>query len=251
MDFAYRYFYTPLSRYYAKYHSLPVDLSLVFALALRYLHQNPYAAREQQNLHQAISMRGREFLEDPTFCKTIAFNNTLPLWLEGFLFHGQKIFLDLTACDNITQQFLILTLLQHIDTLTKNRNFLQSETLQNLLVFDEAHCIFAKPQDIDMKSDENIRQGAINNAINPYLLEFRARGVGCVIADQSPSKLMPSLRDQTALKLFFRIGGECAKMYTTTPDLQEFIMHQPQYHCVVMDGTLGELYQIRTLPKID
>ncbi len=122
--------------------------------------------------------------------------------------------------------------------------------MKNLIVFDEAHCIFEKPQGVDAKSDESIRQGDFNRVIKPYLLEFRSRGVGCLISDQRPSILMESLQDQTALKFLFRIGGKCAKLYSTHSELQEFLMQQEQYKCVVMDGSRGDLYQIVPHPDL-
>ena len=86
-------------------------------------------------------------------------------------------------------------------------------------MFDEAHDIFERPIDGDVKSDENVRKQAINNVIQPYLLEYRSRGIGTIISDQQPSILMKSIREQTSLKLLFRLGQECARIYSTNQEL--------------------------------
>ena len=72
-------------------------------MALRYLDLNPYAANEQQNLRQAISMRGRELIEDPKFLNIVKSKAELPVWFLRFLNDGWKYFLDLTDCDKIVK----------------------------------------------------------------------------------------------------------------------------------------------------
>ncbi len=91
-----------------------------------------------------------------------------------------------------------------------------------------------------------MRKLAINNVIQPHLLEYRARGIDTIISDQQPSILMKSIREQTSLKLLFRLGQECARIYSTNQEMQEFILNQQQYRCVVFDGANGELYQVTT-----
>ena len=117
--------------------------------------------------------------------------------------------------------------------------------MRNLVVCDEAHAIFKKPHEIDVKSDENIRLGAINRTVRPYLVEFRARGIGAIISDQRPSMLMPSVRDQTAIKCLFRVGSECARIYSPSAEVQEFVMQQERYRGVVMDGCRGSCIKLK------
>jgi hypothetical protein len=191
-------------------------------------------------------MRGRELIEDEKFLNIVKSKAELPVWLWRFLNDGGKYFLDLTDCDKIVKQFLVISLLQLIDLFTSDRNQLEHVKLKNLIVFDEAHDIFEAPINGDVKSDENVRQQAINKVIQPYLFEYRSRGIGTIISDQQPSILMKSIREQTSLKLLFRLGLECARIYSTNQELQEFIMNQQRYRCVVIDGVNGELYQVET-----
>jgi hypothetical protein len=246
LEFTYRFFYTPLLRYYQNEGCLPADIREVFALALRYLDTHPYADREQQNIRQAIEMRGRELVEDPLFIQNVTLSPEIPAWLDGFLHQGKKIFVDLSKSDTLTQKFLILAILNMVAEATQDRNYREGERLQNLLVFDEAHGFLSLPDTQDGKSDQHVRQMAIQQVIRPYLLEYRSRGIGTLIADQKPSLLLPVVRDQTAIKVLFRVGSECAKIYSPNPELQEFVMQQSRYRAVVMDGSQGELYQIKT-----
>ncbi len=246
-DFTHRIFSTPIEKYYNNHGSLPETIDKIFAAALVYLKNNKYGEEIQNNTKQAIAMRGRELVNKYGFLEKTRYTQELPEWFLFWL-NGGDIFLDLFECDEVVKQLLVLSLLQMIDTFTENINWHSNVKLMNLVVFDEAHVVLGKPEVFNQYSDAFIRQSAVNRIISSFLTEFRSRGLGVIIADQRPSSLINTAADQPAIKIIFRIGSNCSKIYATDLQLQQFITEQSNFSALVFNGTTGEKYCIHTYP---
>ena len=99
----------------------------------KYVQQNPYGNEVQSNLIQALRNRIKVF-DEKYIQEVMKISDNLPEWIDGWL-KGEKIFVDLSACNKFTKLLIVNAIFQLIRAIT---NDIETEELKNLIVIDEA-----------------------------------------------------------------------------------------------------------------
>ncbi len=165
----------------------------------RYIINNPYGPEEQANLLQIFRNRMNTFdeIEVQTVLKL---TGGLPRWVEDWL-SGRNIFLDLSMCSKFVKLLVVNAIFQLVRTVTKDS---EAEELKHLIVIDEAHAILEKPITTNSDDADFIMKEQMAKIFSELLKEYRSRGVGFIIADQSPSQLFEDVTSQPSIKVIFR-----------------------------------------------
>jgi hypothetical protein len=195
--------------------------------------KNQYGPEVQQNITQSVLQRNRLFLSDPDFLSTVGYSGRCPQWMSEWL-HGKSVFLDISTASDTTQQILFLFLLSLINILTVNRNQVQ-EDLQNLIVIDEAHRLIGQKMTFDHISDKNIRQQLLTENVSRIFTEYRSRGIGIIVSDQQPRTLIEEAGNCISTKFLFRLSFDDAIKITGHNESALFLGKVAPYHCISED----------------
>ncbi len=259
LEYSEKFFRIPLMDY-CNLHSkkpeefrypVPENFKKLLKVALEHVKRQ-YDKKTRERILSVVTQRIDIFRKDSQFLKRINYSPDLPDWFTGWLYRGEKIFLDLIECSDDVKRFLVLALLQLIYTQTENRNEMGKNMLKNVIVFDEAHDIFRKPKDDNSGSDSNEGQKALNNLLEKFFTEFRSRSISTIISDQQPSVLMEAVATQPAIKILFNLRKKCAALYADADNngFRQFLMEQPHYSAVLLNGNTGERCWMQTNPPI-
>ena len=96
--------------------------------------------------------------------------------------------------------------------------------------------MFSRKDYGDPTSDLGQSKAFLDKIFSRYFTEFRSRGIGTIISDQTPSALMRAVATQPNIKVLFKIDKSSAALYTDELDLRQFIQNQPKFSAVVMNG---------------
>ncbi|MFX1395776.1 MAG: ATP-binding protein [Promethearchaeota archaeon] len=207
-----------------------------------YIKNNPYGPEEQANLLQVFRNRKNVFDEEKIM-DVLRIRNGLPDWLEGWL-GGMNVFLDLSACNKFVKTLLVNCLFQVVRTVTKDEI---EERLKHLIVIDEAHSILEKPITTNSDDADFIVKEQMNKIFSELLKEYRSRGVGFVLADQSPSSLFGDVVAQPSLKVIFRQDYPNNLMFSESPTERQALTQLPNRIALVLNGATGEKFLVKTL----
>jgi hypothetical protein len=221
---------------------LPETFDALLGYLLEYIEKNPYSQNTQADIMQAFEHRINLLRNNGIFIESTKLKPGLPDWFVKWL-EGKDVYIDLTRCSKYTMRFFIITIFQMVRTYTKQ---LEDEKLLNTIIIDEAHVIFGRPRDNDTYDGHNIAMKKLDEIVSIFLKELRSRGVGAIFADQQPSSILSAPGTQPALRILFRLENTCASLFTNDPEEVRFIMGQENYTAVVINGTTGEKYSIRT-----
>lgn len=119
-----------------------------------------------------------------------------------------------------------MVLLQKIETYTKHRNRHGKEILKTLLRLDETQKVFLRNSYGDPTSDLGQSKAFLDKLFSNYFTEFRLRGIGTIISDQTPSTLMRAAVTEPNIKVLFKIDKSGAVLYTDELDFRQFIQNQ-------------------------
>ncbi|MFX1575310.1 MAG: ATP-binding protein [Promethearchaeota archaeon] len=207
-----------------------------------YIRNNPYGPEEQANLLQVFRNRMNTFDEDK-IQDVLKITESLPNWVKDWL-SGKNIFLNLSMCSKFVEMLIVNAIFQLIRTLTKDS---EAEELKYLIVIDEAHAILEKP--ITMNSDDAdfIMKEQMAKIFSELLKEYRSRGVGFVIADQSPSRLFDDVVSQPSIKVIFREDYPNNLLFSEDPIERQIFTQLPNRLVLVINGATGEKFLIETL----
>ena len=79
------------------------------------------------------------------------------------------------------------------------------------------------------------------------LKEYRSRGVGFIIADQSPKRLFDHVSSQPIVKFTFRLDYPNNTLFSEDIKVIEFLTQLSNRFAHVINGATGENYLKRTL----
>ena len=79
------------------------------------------------------------------------------------------------------------------------------------------------------------------------LKEYRSRGVGFIIADQSPSQLFEDVASQPSIKVIFRQDYPNNTLFSEDPFERQKLTQLENRLALVINGATGEKYLIKSL----
>ena len=165
-----------------------------------YIINNPYGPEEQANLLQVFRNRKNVFDEDK-IQDVLKLSNDLPNWFIDWM-DGKNTFLDLSMCSKFIMMLVVNAIFQLIRAITKDNLV---EQLKYIVVIDEAHIILEKPITNNSDDADFIMKEQMAKIFSELLKEYRSRGVGFIIADQSPKRLFDDISSQPSIKIIFRV----------------------------------------------
>ena len=78
------------------------------------------------------------------------------------------------------------------------------------------------------------------------LKEYRSRGVGFILADQSPSTLIDDVVAQPSIKVVFRQDYPNNLLFSEIPDTRQILTQIPHRIALVLNGATGEKYLMKS-----
>ncbi|MFX1570118.1 MAG: ATP-binding protein [Promethearchaeota archaeon] len=207
-----------------------------------YIKNNPYGPEEQANLLQVFRNRMNVFDEEK-IQKVLKINEDLPEWVDSWL-NGENIFLDLSMCSKFVKMLIVNVIFQLLRTLTKDS---EAEDLKYLIVIDEAHAILEKPITTNSDDADFIMKEQMAKIFSELLKEYRSRGVGFVIADQSPARLFDDVVSQPSIKIIFREDYPNNALFSEDSFERQILTQLENRLGLVINGATGEHYLIQTI----
>jgi hypothetical protein len=117
---------------------------------------------------------------------------------------SQPTVIELAALEHAEHKALsIALLLLNIMSYVHSRGDIDGADLRNVVVLEEAHVLLDAPDRVSTNESDPV--GVAKELIRRILAEFRALGVGVVIADQSPRAVGDDVIALTNIKVGFRI----------------------------------------------
>ena len=207
-----------------------------------YIKKNPYGPEEQANLLQVFRNRMNVYNEDK-IQNVLRMKETLPTWVTDWL-NGKNIFLDLSLCSKFIKPLIVNAIFQLVRTVTKDS---EAEELKYLIIIDEAHALLEKPITTNSDDADFITKEQMAKIFSELLKEYRSRGVGIVIADQSPSLLFDDVTSQPSIKVIFRVDYPNNLLFSEDPLERQILTQLPYRLALEINGATGEKYLIKTL----
>jgi len=131
-----------------------------------------------------------------------------------------------------------------IKTLT---SAMESNQLNNLIVIDEPDSILAQALSNNPYDDNVIAKMGLEEVFKTLIEEYRSRGLGFIIIDQTPSNLFRAVTKSPSLKIVFKLDLECGKLLTLDEKELNYLKNQEQRRALVFNGASAEEYIIKTL----
>jgi len=225
-----------------KSEKLPELLGTLLKGVENYVKNNPYGTDVQANLLQALRNRVKVFSEEKVQ-NVLKLTKDLPKWFKDWI-DGKNIFLDLSMCNKFTKALIVNAIFQLVRTNTKDTEI---EELKHLIVIDEAHAILEKPITKNSDDTDFIMKEQMAKIFSELLKEYRSRGVGFVIADQSPARLFEDVASQPSIKVIFREDYPNNIIFSEDPFERQILTQLENRLALVINGATGEKYLIKTL----
>jgi Cdc6-like AAA superfamily ATPase len=222
--------------------TLPEFLGTLLKGVENYVEKNPYGSDVQANLLQALRNRIKVFSEDKVQ-NVLKLSEDLPKWVDDWI-NGRKIFIDLSMCNKFTKALVVNAIFQLIRTITKD---IEAEELKYLIVIDEAHAILEKSITRNSDDSDFIMKEQMTKIFSELLKEYRSRGVGFIIADQSPARLFDDVTSQPSIKIIFREDYPNNILFSEDPFERQFLTQLPDRLVLVFNGATGEKYLMKSL----
>ncbi|MFW9970807.1 MAG: ATP-binding protein [Candidatus Odinarchaeota archaeon] len=207
-----------------------------------YIKNNPYGPEEQANLLQVFRNRMNVFDEDKVQ-NVLKITDSLPKWILDWL-NGENIFLDLSTCSKFVKMLIVNAIFQLVRTVTRDS---EAEELKHLIVIDEAHAILEKPITNNSDDADFIMKEQMAKIFSELLKEYRSRGVGFVIADQSPDNLFKDVTSQPSIRIIFREDFPNITLFSEDSFDRQMLTQLENRLALVINGATGEKYLIKTL----
>ncbi len=142
---------------------------------------------------------------------------------------------------------IVNSIFQLVKTVTKDS---EAEELKFLIIIDEAHAILEKPITTNSDDADFIMKEQMAKIFSELLKEYRSRGVGFVIADQSPSRLFDDVVSQPSIKVIFREDYPNNLLFSEDPLERQILTQLANRLALVINGATGEKYLIKTMDYI-
>ena len=221
---------------------LPASFYILLKVVENYMENNSYGPEEQANLMQAFRNRMNVFEEDK-IQEVLKFSESVPNWITDWM-NGVNIYLDLSMCSKFIKLLIVNAIFQLIRTITKD---IEADELRNLIIIDEAHAILEKPITTNSDDADFIMKEQMSKIFSELLKEYRSRGVGFIIADQSPERLFDDVSSQPSIKILLRLDYPNNLLFSEDPEERQMLSQLQNRLALVINGTTGEKYLIKTL----
>ncbi len=119
--------------------------------------------------------------------------------------------------------------------------------MKHLIVIDEAHAILEKPITNNSDDADFIMKEQMAKIFSELLKEYRSRGVGIIIADQSPKRLFDDVSSQPSVKIIFRVDYPNNTLFSEDIKERQLLTQLTNRLALVVNGATGEKYLIRTV----
>jgi len=225
--------------------SLPGSLTTLFKGLRKWYMEHEYHEKYQTNILTAIENRVLSLLSESSveiMLKLIP-KNTVPKWFKDWR-NGKKIMLDISMCNIYVKLLIANAIFQLVRSLTPDY---EVGKLQHLIVIDEAHQILERSREQFTNNDFYIAKEQLEKIFNSLMREFRSKGLGFIVADQTPSDLFLSATKLPSLKILFRLGEDCIRRFTTVLDDRNFLMLLRDRRALVLNGNNSDRYAIQTV----
>ena len=225
--------------------SLPDSLTILFKGLRKWYREHRYHEKYQTNILTAIENRVLSLLSEPEVENMLRLipEKTVPQWFKDWR-NGKKIMLDLSMCNIYVKLLIANAIFQLVRSLTPDY---EVGKLQHLIVIDEAHQLLERSRDQFTNNDFYIAKEQLEKIFNRLIGEFRGKGLGFIIADQTPSDLFYSATKLPSLKILFRLGEDCIRRFTTVLDDRNFVMLLRDRRALVLNGNNSDRYSIQTV----
>ena len=207
-----------------------------------YIRKNPYGPEEQANLLQIFRNRKNVFDEDK-IQNVLKLSEELPEWINEWM-DGKNIYLDLSMSSKFIKLLVVNALFQGVRAITKDNTI---EQLKYVIVIDEAHATLEKPITNNSDDADFIMKEQMAKIFSELLKEYRSRGVGFIIADQSPESLFSDVASQPSIKVIFREDYPNNTLFSEDTIERQILTKLPNRLALVINGAIGEKYLIKTL----
>ena len=119
--------------------------------------------------------------------------------------------------------------------------------MKHLIVIDEAHAILEKPITNNSDDADFIMKEQMAKIFSELLKEYRSRGVGFIIADQSPKRLFDDVSSQPSIKMIFRVDYPNNTLFSEDIKERQLLTQLSNRFVYVINGATGEKYLNKTL----
>lgn len=179
--------------------------------------QKGYSGEYKKQVEAAGVLRLNGLLEQ----NVNVFDSRFSVPVEDIL--SKPTVIELASIRDVKQKsFIIALLLNNIYAYVEGNNA-NDGALKNVILLEEAHALLCG-EAATSQSGDNAANAAAVKMLTDMLAEIRSRGVGIVIADQSPKKVTSQVIANTNVKLAFRLveadDKEIIKRSTAMTDLQ-------------------------------
>ena len=107
--------------------------------------------------------------------------------------------------------------------------------------------ILEKPITNNSDDADFITKEQMTKIFSELLKEYRSRGVGFILADQSPFSLFEDISSQPSIKVIFREDFPNNTLFSEDIRERQMITQLPNRLALVINGATGEKYLIKTL----
>jgi len=221
---------------------LPEKFIILLRFVEVFMKNNPYGKEEQSNLMQAFRNRMNVFDEEKVH-KVLKRSIHLPWWIKEWM-RCEKIYLDLSMCSKFIKLLIVNAIFQIIRTFTKD---IEAEELRYIIVIDEVHAILEKPINTNSDDADFIMKEQMAKIFSELLKEYHSRGVGFIIADQSPERLFDDVASQPSIKVLFRLDYPNNLIFSEDPKERQMLTQLENRLALVMNGATGEKYLMKSL----
>jgi len=238
-----------LQRCHLEYNEFPSKISDFFMCVDNFMRTQEWEPEYKSHIRTAFKRRISELFYRPDLEATLNLNtrnqNQLPEWFVKWM-QGEVVLLDLTKCLEEEQHLIGMVILQMIDIVVPLERE-DPDRLKYLVSLDEAHRLLGKSYDRDPESPEFILKNKSNSYFSISINEHGARGIGYIIADQNPSKLLESAIDSAKNKILFQLSFPNNQIFTGNLKERETLLTLRERNALII--TDRERYLMKTANK--
>ncbi len=245
----YNYMFHKHFKSFQQTHRVPKNLRSFFKVVIEdHINaEHPYGVNVQKNILRVLENR-IESLLTPEFNRVTAYQPALPSWLNYWI-QGKSVFLDLSPCTDSIKRYLVFLILNLIQTFLPE----QEEGLKYVLVIDECHRIFSKPDSLGFQdSDDNNAARKMSQIIHEILAEYRSRGLSVIFADQDPPSLIEAIPKLPGIRVLFNLSDhQSPRLFTSDPQEIRILQTLPKRNFLLMNAEERFIaYSKNTAPHI-
>ncbi len=120
------------------------------------------------------------------------------------------------------------------------------QKLKYIIVIDEAHSIFQKPDTLNPDDDEFIQKIQFKKVASKYFSESRAKGLSLIIADQIPLDLFRAVVSLPQIKIIFGLSTPYSQSVPENSKEGTLLRNLKKGFALVISGSTAEKYLIKT-----